>query len=362
MSLSVDITCRFQGFELEAAFDAPPGVTALFGRSGTGKTTLVNAVAGLLRPASGRITLEGAPLLDTARGICLPPHQRRLGYVFQDARLFPHMTVARNLDFGTRFAPSGATGAARDDVIDLLGLAPLLERAPRHLSGGEKQRVALGRALLAQPRMLLMDEPLAALDATRKADILPYLERLKTAFGVPILYVSHALDEIARLADTLVVLHGGKVRAAGPVWDVLSDPVHVPLIGVREAGAVISGVVEAHASDGLTTLRIAGGTLALPGVAAPVGATVRVRIMAQDVILSKDRPEGLSSINILPVTVSSVQMGDGPGAAIALNAGGDKLLARITARSARDLGVAPGMACFAVLKATSVAQGSIGGR
>lgn len=360
MSLSVDICHRFDGFTLNAAFQAPAGVTALFGRSGAGKTTLVNAVAGLLRPDAGRITLKGRVLLDRNAGICLPPHQRRLGYVFQDARLFPHLSVAGNLDYGTRYAPAGGTAMSRNDVIDLLGLAPLLDRRPRHLSGGETQRVAIGRALLSRPEMLLMDEPLAALDASRKADILPYLERLKTAYHLPILYVSHALDEIARLADTLVLLSDGAVHAAGPIRALLSDPALVPLLGVREAGAVIDATVTHHADDGLTTLRIAAGVIYLPGVQAHVGDSIRVRIRAGDVIVARARPTGLSSVNILPVTVTAVQMGDGPGAAIALDAAGDALLARITARSARDLGLHVGMNCFAVLKATSVAQSSIG--
>lgn len=360
MSLSVNITHHFDGFTLNAAFDAPAGVTALFGRSGAGKTTLVNAVAGLLRPDAGRITLKERVLLDSAAGTCLPPHKRRLGYVFQDARLFPHLSVAANLDYGTRYAPSDASAMSRDDIIDLLGLAPLLDRRPRHLSGGETQRVAIGRALLSRPEMLLMDEPLAALDATRKADILPYLERLKTAFNLPILYVSHALDEISRLADTLVLLSDGTVHSAGPIRTLLSDPALVPLLGVREAGAVIDAIVTEHASDGLTTLRIAAGDIYLPGVQAQVGDSVRVRIRAGDVIIARDRPRGLISVNILPVTVMAVQMGDGPGAAIALDAAGDALLARITARSAHDLGLRVGMPCFAVLKATSVAQTSIG--
>lgn len=360
MSLSVDIRHRFDGFTLNAAFEAPAGVTALFGRSGAGKTTLVNAVAGLLRPDAGRIALQGRVLLDSQAGISLPPHRRRLGYVFQDARLFPHLSVAANLDYGTRYAATGGTAMSRSDVIDLLGLAPLLDRRPRHLSGGETQRVAIGRALMSRPEMLLMDEPLAALDATRKADILPYLERLKTAYSLPILYVSHALDEIARLADTLVLLSDGRVHSAGPIRTLLSDPALVPLLGVREAGAVIDARVTHHADDGLTTLRIAAGDLYLPGVQAHVGEVVRVRIRAGDVIIARDRPTGLSSVNILPVTVTAVQMGDGPGAAIALDAAGDALLARITARSARDLGLKAGMRCFAVLKATSVAQASIG--
>lgn len=360
MSLKVDIIHNFGTAALDVRFSAPAGVTALFGRSGAGKTSVVNAVAGLLRPDEGHIRLNGRVLQDA--GSFVPAHKRRLGYVFQDARLFAHMSVAQNLDYGTRFARSrpASDHISRDDVIGLLGLAPLLTRRPHSLSGGEKQRVAIGRALLSRPDMLLMDEPLAALDAARKSDILPYLERLKSAAHMPILYVSHALDEVARLADTLVLLHNGACVTAGPVFDVLADPAHMPLLGVREAGSVLRGTVLSHATDGLSAIAVPGGTLLLPGIEATIGAEVRLRIRASDVILAKTRPEGLSSLNILPVTVKSVHIGTGPGAAIALDANGTGLLARITARSAREMQLAPGMDCFALLKATSVAQSAIG--
>ncbi|TMM55198.1 molybdenum ABC transporter ATP-binding protein [Sulfitobacter sabulilitoris] len=361
MTLSVHLRHRHGDFTLDVAFDSGPGITALFGRSGAGKTSVINAVSGLLHPDEGRVAVDGDTLLDTARGIDLPPHRRRLGYVFQDARLFPHLDVARNLDFGARYAPPGAKGPARGDVIDLLGLSGLMARAPATLSGGEKQRVAIGRALLSRPAMLLMDEPLASLDAPRKQDILPYLERLRDGpLGLPILYVSHALDEVARLADHLVVIQEGRMRMQGLLYDVLSDPAAVPLLGVREAGAVIAATVVAHADDGLSTLSISAGHLELPGVQAAPGTRLRLRILAQDVILSRDRPAGLSSRNILPVAIAAIHSGDGPGAAIALRAGSDRLLARVTSRAVTDLGLRVGMECFAIFKATTVAPGSIG--
>ena len=360
MSLEVDITQRFAGFELNAAFEAGSGITALFGRSGVGKTTLINAVAGLLRPDAGRIAFGGEVLSDASKGIFQPPHVRQFGYVFQDARLFPHLDVAENLCFGERYA-SARKGASLNDVVSLLGLEKLLSRAPNSLSGGEKQRVALGRALLSKPRMLLMDEPLANLDGPRKQDILPYLERLRDGpLGLPILYVSHAVDEVARLADTLVLLQDGAVRAQGSLFDVMSDPAAVPLLGVREAGAVIEAEVTAHAEDGLSTLTLSAGALELPGVQAPVGARVRLRVLAQDVILSLDRPDGLSSVNLLPVKILEIHPGDGPGAAIALQAGEDRLLARVTARAVSQMRLKEGMQCYAILKATTVAPGSIG--
>lgn len=353
---------RLGVFEMDVTFEAGPGITALFGRSGAGKTTLANAIAGLLTPQSGRIVLNGKVLVDTSSGVTLPPHRRQLGYVFQNARLFPHLTVAQNLEFGIGYASAPLSKSARNQLVDLLGIGPLLARRPAALSGGERQRVALGRALFTAPALLLMDEPLAALDTPRKEEILPYIEQLRDAPGgaVPILYVSHAVDEIARLADRILVLQDGRIATQGTVFDVLSDPVVVPLIGVREAGSLITATVASHAPDGLSTLTTDTGLLELPGVTAAVGTKLRLRVLAQDVILSRTRPEGLSSVNILPVTVIGVRSGDGPGAAVALSAGSDRLLARLTLRAVAELGLEPGTECHAIVKATTVARGSIG--
>lgn len=359
MTLSVDVTHRLGAFALDARFDAPAGVTALFGKSGSGKTTLINTIAGLLRPSRGRISVDGQMLLDTQRGIDVPVHHRRLGYVFQDARLFPHMTVRHNLTFGRWFAP-GPDGVSLAQVVDLLGIEPLLSRRPAALSGGEKQRVAIGRALLSNPRLLLMDEPLAALDDARKAEIMPYLERLRDQTAIPIIYVSHAMTEVARLATTLVLLDAGRVLSAGPVGGVLADPALAPALGLRDAGAVLIARVAGPEPDGLSRLDTAAGPLLLPRVNAPAGTAVRVRIAAQDVILSRARPEGLSALNILPATVTALRMGDGPGALVQLRVGDDLLLARITQRSAHALGLAVGTAVFAILKSVSVAPSDIG--
>lgn len=357
--LHAKIHHRFDGFTLDLDITAGAGVTALFGRSGAGKTSVVNAIAGLLRPDTAQIRFGDTMLSDSAKGFHLPPHKRGFGYVFQDARLFPHMNVRKNLNYGARYTSRPAV-ISEADVIDLLGLSTLLDRMPASLSGGERQRTALGRALLAQPRMLLMDEPLAALDGPRKQDILPYLEHLKSAVGIPILYVSHALDEIARLADSMVLLKSGAVAAQGPVFDVMADAAAVPLLGVREAGAVLEATVTGHDDDGLSQLKVAAGMLELPGVAAPIGATVRIRVLAQDVILAREAPTGLSSVNILPVRVTGVHPGGGPGAAITLDAAGQRLLARVTARAVADLDLKPDVDAFAILKATTVAPGSIG--
>lgn len=361
MSLVVDIRHAFGGFALDVSFEAPAGITALFGRSGSGKTSVVNAVAGLLRPREGRIVVEGETVFDAGARMSLPPHRRRLGYVFQDARLFPHLSLRQNLTYGLRFAPRGASGPSPEEVADLLGLTALLDRRPGALSGGEKQRVAIGRALLSRPRMLLMDEPLAALDAARKAEILPYLERLRDRTGLPILYVSHAVPEVARLATTVVVLDHGKVVRAGPAERVLSDPDMVRQIGVREAGAVLPAVVTRHHADGLSELELSGGRVFLPAFDLAPGERTRVRILAHDVILSREAPVGLSALNILPATVIALREGSGPGVMVQMQCGEDRLLARITRRSADALALAPGVGVHAVIKSVSVARIDIGG-
>ncbi|MFT6913442.1 MAG: molybdate transport system ATP-binding protein [Paracoccaceae bacterium] len=360
MSLDVSVQHHFDDFALNVSFEAPAGITVLFGRSGSGKTSVVNAVAGLLAPAAGRVAIDGTVLLDTARGIDIARHKRRIGYVFQDARLFPHLSVRQNLTFGQRFAPKDATAASFEKVVQLLGIEDFLARRPGALSGGEKQRVAIGRALLSAPRLLLMDEPLAALDDARKAEIIPYLERLRDETRVPILYVSHAVSEVARLATTLVVLEQGKVMRSGPATQILADPASVPVLGTRAAGAVIAGRLVRHDPDGLSVLEFGVGELILPRIGASVGDVVRVRIEASDIILARDRPVGISALNILPVTVTTIQPGAGPGAAVGLRAGNDLLLARVTRRSVAALGLAPGVACFAIVKSTSVAQGDVG--
>jgi molybdate transport system ATP-binding protein len=359
MTLKIAVQHHFPGFSLDVSFRAPVGVTALFGRSGSGKTTIVNAVAGLLRPDQGHITVDDVVLLNTATGINLPPHRRRIGYVFQDGRLLPHLTVQQNLLYGRWFAPK-RSGVDFDRIVDLLGIAPLLARRPSTLSGGEKQRVAIGRAILSNPRFLALDEPLAALDEARKAEILPYLERLRDELDLPILYISHAMAEVARLATTVVLMDAGRVTAAGPTAQILSDPTAAAGLGLREVGAILTARVYAQENDGLTRLDCATGPLWLPHVEAPIGAKLRLRILAQDVMLATVRPQGISALNILPVTVRDIRLGDGSGALVQLDAGGETLLARVTGRSVKALALAPGKTVFAVLKAVSVAQENIG--
>lgn len=361
MTLDISVTHRFSSFEIDASFQAPNGITALFGRSGAGKTTVVNAVAGLLRPQRGRICVNGHSLLDTEAGINIPVHSRRVGYVFQDARLFPHLTVRQNLKFGARFNPISGASSRFDKVVDLLGIDHHLERRPGTLSGGEKQRVAIGRALLSNPRILLMDEPLAALDEARKAEILPYLERLRDELDIPILYVSHAVPEVARLATTLVALSDGRVVRHGPAAEVLADPNTFPVLGRQEAGSFLVATVVGHdQSDGLTELSFSGGRIFTPHFAADPGARLRVRIRARDIILALRPPEDTSALNILPAVIRSIGEHEGAIVDVSVRCGDADLLARITRRSLTKLGLRQGTPCFAILKSVAVARRDIG--
>ena len=357
MALDVALRHAFPGgFALDAAFAAPtPGVTALFGPSGCGKSTVLAAVSGLLRPREGCVALDGGPpLLDTARGVCVPPERRRCGVVFQDARLFPHLSVEANLRYGLRRAPRGAHGPSFEDVVSLLGMEHLLRRRPLGLSGGEKQRVALGRALLSRPRLLLMDEPLAALDAARRAEVLPFLARLRDAAGLPILYVTHALDEVDALADTLVLLEAGRVAAAGPV-EALSARTDLPqLSGRRDAGALLNCAVAAHdPANGLTRLSFPGGELAVPLRPEPPGARLRVRARARDVAVATEAPRGISVHNVLPCRLEGVAEAGDHEVFLRLAVGPTTLLARVARDTPGRLGLAPGAALWALVKSVA---------
>ncbi len=359
-ALSVHMQHPREGFTLAVDFDAPAGLTVLFGASGSGKTSVIDAVAGLSHDATGRIAVGDQVLMDTAQDLHLPPHKRHLGYIFQDARLFPHMSVAHNLDYARWITRRPKDRTAFDRVVEMLGIGPLLSRRPARLSGGEKQRVAIGRALLARPKLILADEPLAALDDARKGEILPYFERLRDESDVPILYVTHSATEVARLATTVVALDAGRVIRQGTAAEVLGDPGFAPG-GLRDIGAVIEARVTVHHPDGLTELDAGGLPLLLPRVARSVGDRLRLRIAAQDVILSKTRPEGISALNILPGTVADIRQGDGPGAVISLDTAAGRVLVKLTRRSVQALKLDRGTSVFAVVKSMAVAPGDVGG-
>ena len=360
MTLSVTLRHSFSGFELDVAFAAPPGLTVLFGRSGSGKTTIVNAVAGLLRPQYGRVAASDWVLFDTESGEWLPPHRRRLGYIFQEGRLFPHLTVRQNLVYGRWFAPKDGPRENEEHVVEMLGIGHLLGRRPGMLSGGEKQRVAIGRALLSSPRLILADEPLASLDEARKTEILPYFERLRDEISVPVLYVSHSAAEVARLATTVIALQDGRVTRQGPAVEVLGDPMVTP-VGARSAGAVLEATVVSHHSDGLTELDAQGSRLFLPRIPHVRGTRVRVRIPAHEVLLSRQPLEGISALNVLPGTVESVHAGDGPGAMVSVRTRAGTVLSRVTRRSTEALGLAEGVDCHAIIKTVAIAPEEVGG-
>ncbi|RED11239.1 molybdenum ABC transporter ATP-binding protein [Pontivivens insulae] len=356
--LTVSITHQLGDFSLDAAFEAPAGISVLFGRSGSGKTSIINSISGIIHPDRARITLGDRVLIDTSRAINIPIHRRRIGYIFQEGRLFPHMDVAQNLAYGARHA-RGAAVVPEARIVEMLGLGAMLKRRPRDLSGGEKQRVAIGRALLAAPDLLLADEPLAALDGPRKAEILPYFERLRDELAVPVLYVSHAVGEVARLATSVIAIEDGSVVRQGPAEEVLADASVTPT-GIRAAGAVLRARVVAHHADGLTELVAGGIPLHLPRIEQALGTELRVRISAQDIILSRQQPEGLSALNILPGQVRNVRAGQGPGAMVTLDTAAGPLLVRITQRSAASLNIAEGVSCFAIVKSVSIAPEDIG--
>lgn len=347
---------RHAGFTLDVDLDLPGrGVTALFGHSGSGKTSCLRCFAGLDRPQQGYLQVAGERWQDSACGFFLPAHKRAIGYVFQDANLFPHLSVRQNLAYGQRRIPPAQRKVALDQALQLLGIGHLLERMPSALSGGERQRVGIARALVTSPRLLLMDEPLASLDLKRKQEVLPYLQRLHEELDIPVLYVSHAPDEVARLADHLVLLDEGQVRASGPLKDILLRP-DLPFAGEDDAEAVIDGEVCGHdAAYHLLHLRLPGSKarLRLPHAALPDGHPVRVKIKARDVSLGLQRAEGSSLLNLLPATVESWQALDAQ-MLLTLRLGEQRLLARITRYSFDQLGIHVGQALWAQIKSVSL--------
>lgn len=354
MSIEARFALSWPGFTLDFDQVLPShGVSALFGPSGCGKTTVLRCMAGLQRVQGGRLLVDGERWQEGAD--FLPTHKRALGYVFQDARLFAHLTVQRNLDYGRARVPASQQRIAPGHVIDLLDIGPLLARMPDKLSGGERQRVAIARALMTSPRMLLMDEPLAALDVARKQEFLPWLERLRRELDIPVIYVSHAPDEVARLADHLLVMERGRVLAAGPLTEVLAS-MDLPLRLGEDSGVVLEAkIAELDRDWHLARAEFAGGSLWVRDQGSQVGQAVRLRVLARDVSLAL-QPGGQSSIqNSLAATVAAVVPDEHPALVLVrLETGGVPLLSRVTARAAAELGLAPGQPVWAQIKAVAV--------
>ncbi len=345
-------------FALRAEFSVPArGITAVFGPSGGGKTTLLRCIAGLER-AAGAFALDDEVWQDDSAGVFLAPHRRAVGYVFQEANLFPHLTVRGNIEYGWRRVPPAARRVPLDRTIELLGLEGLLARYPERLSGGERSRVAIARALVTSPRLLLMDEPLSALDREAKAGLMPYLDRLHETLAIPVLYVSHALDEVTRLADHLLVLRAGKIQMHGPLADMLVN-LEFSISGAEEAGAVIDAVVTGHEdSYDLTALDFAGGRLMVARRIYPLGRRARLHIQARDVSIALSRAADTSILNILPARVAQIADA-GPAQWLVRLEIGDvqaptPLLSRITRRSGETLGLRPGMPVYAQVKSVAL--------
>ena len=350
MSATVDLRYVFSRteFSLDVDLKIPmQGITGIFGESGSGKTTLLRCIAGLEQPTTGQLSINGDVV---SRAI----HERQIGYVFQEPRLFGHLTVRKNLEYGQRRRRETKDGVDFDEIVELLGLGRLTDRTPGELSGGEAQRVAIARALLCAPRLVLMDEPLAALDRARKDEILPFLDRLHTELSLPILYVSHNIDEVCRLCDHLGVIDQGRVLAAGEIQSVLVD-LDLPLLGGDEAGSVISGTIESYDADyDLTRLTFSGGALLVPGRFGDKQSALRLRIRANDISLCRNRPNDSSILNIIPITVDEIHLGQGPYALVRLRAGDDLLMARLTRRSCDELRLKTGDQLLAQIKSVAV--------
>ncbi|HYX74725.1 MAG TPA: molybdenum ABC transporter ATP-binding protein [Steroidobacteraceae bacterium] len=353
--LEVSVVKQLAQFRLDATFTAPtPGVIALFGRSGSGKSTLTNVISGLLKPDAGAVCLDGEVLADARTGVTVPVERRRIGYVFQDARLFPHFSVEGNLRYGERRRRHVPALIAFDEVVALLALTHLLRRRPWELSGGERQRVALGRALLSQPRLLLLDEPLASIDVARREEVLPYLVALRDRLSIPMVYVSHQFEEVLRLATHLVLLEGGRVLAEGAVEEISLYPELQSIIGPDLVGAVVEGLVtRVNAETGSAELAVGTGTLQVSLRDVRPGARIRLQLLARDVILATQPVQGLSVRNALASTVIAISADEFGAVLVRVDVGGAIVLARITQDARRALGLRPGDAVWTLVKAVS---------
>jgi molybdate transport system ATP-binding protein len=355
--IRIDVRTQRGDFKLEATIDVATSDTiALFGRSGCGKTTLINSIAGLLRPDHAFISVNGVVLEDTQANIRTPVEQRRIGYVFQDSRLFPHMNVTANLRYGERRAPAQARFVEFDHVVKLLGLVSLLERRPHQLSGGERQRVALGRALLSQPRLMLLDEPLAALDAPRREEVLPYLERLRDELSIPMVYVSHRFDEVLRLATHVVVMDHGAVEVQGSLEFTSRHRALSAIVGDEAMGSVLNGaIVSSDPSTGLAAVQVGEGVLHATLPNARPGAHVRVQLLARDIILATQPVDGLSVRNRIEGSIVRIGAEDQDTDLIEVDIGAAAIvLARLTRAASTALGLRIGMRVWVLIKAVSI--------
>lgn len=360
--ISVDVALKRVAFHLDVAFENESGITALFGRSGSGKSTVIHLIAGLARPDRGTIVLDGRTLVDIAEHIYLASWRRRVGLVFQDAQLLPHLSVKQNLLYGRWFAPRLERSIAFTPVVETLGIGHLLKRKPASLSGGEKQRVAIGRALLSSPQILLMDEPLASLDAERKHEILPLIERLRDEFKLPVVYVSHIVEEVARLAAKVVVLDNGHVAAIGSVEEVFGPGLRQTSLSRFARSSVITGrIAGIDPAYGLTEFAHPAGTVWLTGRAGPVGTEARIVIKSTDITLSKARVADLSARTTLTGKVSAIENepdGALAGVSIALDGQG-QLFALATRKAVEELGLAPGDRVFALIKTVALDERAV---
>ena len=359
-ALEVAIAARTGGFDLDVAFTAEAGVTAILGPSGAGKTTLLDRIAGFARPAAGRVSVNGTTLFDADQNICVPARHRRVGYVFQDAQLFPHMRVAKNLAFG--LSPEiGPDDQA--EIVNLLRIDALMERWPNSLSGGERQRVAIARALFSAPRLLLLDEPLANLDPGQRERLIPYMERIKERSRIPLLYVTHQLEEALRMADRAVLMADGRITAAGAIEDVFAHPAMAAFAGEHDAGVVIRGTVR-EKQQGVSAVSVPGGRFATTERGLRLGQDVRLRILSRDVALALTRPEATSLLNILKCRIAaitsvsdrevlvSLELADRPTEKVPV-----QIAARITRHSAARLTLKEGLEVYAMIKAVAVSRG-----
>jgi molybdate transport system ATP-binding protein len=359
--ISVDVALELGAFDLDVAFENEAGITCLFGRSGAGKSMTINLIAGLARPDRGRIVLDERTLVDTETGVFVPPHDRHIGLVFQDARLFPHLTVRQNLVYGRWFAGDRAGRIAFDPVVETLGIGHLLDRRPARLSGGEKQRVAIGRALLTSPALLLMDEPLASLDSERKLEILPLIESLRDKFAIPIVYVSHAVEEVARLASRVVVLEAGRVAAMGSVEEALGPALKSAGVSRFARVSVVTGTLSSVDDGyGLTEIFHPAGKIWLVGRAGTPGREVRIVVKSTDIALARDAGHDMSTRNVLSGTVGAIETDDGPFAGVAIDLDGHGHLFALATRKAIDeLEIVPGARVFALIKSVALDERAV---